>query len=222
VLQPGTDVKRLEDATRAVFDKVWGLNMSQLANMPLEEMTEVAREFSDLLLSMPFQMPQDFIYLSRAVGILSGMCTGLDPQFDPWQEMQPFTEQLLDQNSNRLRSSPGRSVPGSPTTRAALGMAGTLLQDFARRVYKLPALTDNVLSRADRGELEVKMMPGDGLQRQINRIEVATGQIALGVVFATITLASTILYVNQEHGLGIVGYVMAAIVLMMIWARGRG
>ncbi len=214
VLLPGTDTKRVEDATRAVFDKVWGLNMSEMANMPFEEMTALAKEFSDLLLSMPFQMPQDFIYLSRAVGILSGMCTGLDPEFDPWREMQPFTQQLLSSSSARTKS-----TVGGP--QATLEVTSKLAREFALRLYKLPALADNVLSRADRGDLKVHMTPDDSLKRQITRIETATSQIAIGVVFATLTLASTLLYVNHEQGVGIAGYVLAGISLIALLLRGR-
>ena len=36
------NARRVTPATRAVFDKVWGLNMSQMANMPFEEMTALA------------------------------------------------------------------------------------------------------------------------------------------------------------------------------------
>src|SRR5258707_13848225 len=137
VLLPSTNMKRVEEATRAVFDKVWGLNMAEMANLPLNEMTDMAKEFSDLLLSMPFQMPQDFINLSRAVGILSGMCTGLDPAFDPWREMQPFTEKLLEETSDRTKSALGgsrnplESFRGLPT-RASLDLAVKVLTDFMR------------------------------------------------------------------------------------------
>ncbi len=217
VLLPSANVERVEEATRAVFSKVWGLNMSEMANMPLEEVTEVAKEFSDLLLSMPFQMPQDFIYLMRAVGILSGMCTGLDPNFDPWQEMQPFTQRLLEQSSERTRATLGGGARG-----ATFEIAAKAIRDFVLRAYKLPALTDNVLTRAEQGSLQLKMSPNDEMQRQIDRIETATGQIAIGVVFATLTIASTLLHINQEQQLGAIGYVLAALTLLMIILRGRG
>ncbi len=217
VLLPSANVERVEEATRVVFSKVWGLNMSELANLSFDEMTDVAKEFSDLLLSMPFQMPQDFIYLSRAVGILSGMCTGLDPQFDPWREMQPFTQRLLSQSSQRTREALG-AAPG----RANFEVAAKIVRDFFMRAYKLPALTDNVLTRAEQGNLELKMSPTDEFQHQLTRIEAATNQIAIGVVFGTLALASTLLYVNHQEQLGTVGYVLSALTLLMIVLRGRG
>jgi predicted unusual protein kinase regulating ubiquinone biosynthesis (AarF/ABC1/UbiB family) len=212
VLMPGTDMARLEEATRAVFAKVWGLNMEEMANMPFDEMTNVAREFSDLLVSMPFQMPQDFIYLSRAVGILSGMCTGLDPRFDPWREMQPYTQRLLGENTTTT----------SPINRATLDLGLKVVRDFVTKAYKLPSLADNVLSRADRGELQVRMLPDDALKQQMNRIENTTSQLTLGIVFSTLSVVSTLLYVNQEQNLGLVGYAFSGLTLLLILIRSRG
>ena len=39
--------------------------------------------------------------------------------------------------------------------------------------------------------------------------------------FAALTLASTLLYVTHEQVLGIVGYVISGITLVMLLARGR-
>jgi predicted unusual protein kinase regulating ubiquinone biosynthesis (AarF/ABC1/UbiB family) len=214
VLMPSADVARLEEATQAVFGKVWGLNMSELTNLPFDEMAGVAQEFSDLLISMPFQMPQDFIYLSRAVGILSGMCTGLDPQFDPWREMQPFTEKLLAAQNGSATAIAG--------PRAFLEIGLKAIRDFAARAYRLPQLADTVLSRAEQGELTVKITPNDNLYKQVNRIEASVGQLSLGLIFATMVLASTLLYTQGEQSLGTVGWIISAVVMVLIFARGRG
>jgi predicted unusual protein kinase regulating ubiquinone biosynthesis (AarF/ABC1/UbiB family) len=201
-----------------VFDKVWGLNMTELANLPFEEMSGIAKEFSDLLLSMPFQMPQDFIYLSRAVGILSGMCTGLDPEFDPWREMQPFTQKLLENSSEQTQTILGSQISNA---RSTVEVTSKLVLDFVTKLYKLPTLADNVLMRANRGELEVKMSPDDTLKKQISRIEQSTNQLVVGMIFATLAVVSTLLYINNEHSLGIAGYLASAFTLLVMFIRSR-
>src|SRR5262245_33339379 len=72
-LLPDADTERIEEATKAAFDQVWGLSMSDIKNVSYTEARELGHEFNDLLFAMPFQVPQDFIYLGRAMGILSGM-----------------------------------------------------------------------------------------------------------------------------------------------------
>src|SRR5690606_1849093 len=88
-LMPNADTHRLEQATKAVFDQVWGMSMADLGNVGYDQMANIGSEFSDLLFSMPFQMPQDFIYLGRTMSILMGMATTLDPTFNPWHELMP-------------------------------------------------------------------------------------------------------------------------------------
>jgi len=219
ILMPSADRARLEAATRAVFDKVWGLNMNELSSLPFEDVTEVALEFSDLIMSMPFQMPQDFIYLSRTIGILSGMCTGLDPQFDPWREMQPFATRLLAEESEVRRGN-------LPVLNGAAGVLASAalktIRDFFARTYRLPALADTVLDRAERGELVVQVKPSDAFGQQVTRIESAIHQISLGVIFTATSVTSAILYVGGERGWGTMGFMAAGVIFVMITLRGRG
>jgi predicted unusual protein kinase regulating ubiquinone biosynthesis (AarF/ABC1/UbiB family) len=99
LLLPGADLARIEDAARAAFDRVWGLNMAEIGQMPVSEVAALGAEFKDLLFTLPFQVPQDFLYLTRCVGILAGMCTGLDPNFNPWRAVRPFVTDVLDEDS---------------------------------------------------------------------------------------------------------------------------
>ncbi len=224
VLLPDANKQRIEEATRVVFEKVWGLNMKELQDLPYDEMVALGKQFSDLLLTMPFQMPQDFIYLSRAVGILSGMCTGLDPNFDPWKEMQPFTSKLLSVSGSRTQTAMGANKSANSPT-GALAMAGValgIIRTYALRLTKLPTLAETVLARADRGELNVQATLDPETHDQITRIETTLGKLVSGMVFATLTLASTLLYINHVYGLGTFGYVLAGLALMVLVLRGRG
>lgn len=220
IVMPSADMARLEAATRTVFDKVWGLNMDEMRNLPFEEVTSVAMEFSDLLLSMPFQMPQDFIYLSRTVSILSGMATGLDPEFDPWREMQPFAEKILNEGRTPTNGR-GLSFFGNGASGLFTQAALKSIRDFLSRAYRLPALADTVLDRADRGELVVQVKAGSELQQQISRMEAALSQLSVGLVFAAVLIVSTLLYIGGERGAGTFGYIVSFFLFIMVLLRGR-
>ncbi|MCZ7669118.1 MAG: hypothetical protein M5U34_18965 [Chloroflexi bacterium] len=53
-------------------------------------MQELSREFRDLLYDFPFQVPQDFIYLGRAIGMISGLVSQLNPEINPWYYLEKF------------------------------------------------------------------------------------------------------------------------------------
>lgn len=229
VLLPGADLARIEEASRQVFDRVWGMSMAEISAMQFQEMAALAREFRDLLFTLPFQVPQDFLYLTRCVGILSGLATGLDPSFDPWREIAPFARELL---AEREDLAPGplplkltlRDLLDPATVRALLsGQQVALLRDtgldLLKRVIELPALAEDVLRRADRGELTVRAAFAPDAEQRVARLERAVSRLAGAVVFAGIAVSSTILYVGGEPTLGGIGLGLSALTLLgMFWA----
>jgi predicted unusual protein kinase regulating ubiquinone biosynthesis (AarF/ABC1/UbiB family) len=154
---------------------------------------------------MPFQVPQDLIYLGRAVGILSGMCTALDPEFNPWTALAPYAQRLAERE---LRLN-----------------AGTVLDQLrrlGRQVLELPQLAEGVFRRAERGELQVRTTPDPESQRQQRRLQAAINQLAIGLVSASLVIAGTILVVNDERALGFAGYALAGVSLLaMLWRGAR-
>jgi predicted unusual protein kinase regulating ubiquinone biosynthesis (AarF/ABC1/UbiB family) len=217
ILMPSADKARLEAATRAVFERVWGLDMNELTNIPFDEMSGVALEFSDLLLSMPFQMPQDFIYLSRTISILSGMCTGLDPRFDPWRAMQPYTQRLLADANGEKAAANGTLG----TAQFFIEAAFKSVRDNVGRASRLPALADTVLSRAERGELVVQVRPDEALQKQVTRIERTLDQVTNGLIFGTVVLSSTLLHINGEQGISTIGFIVSGFLLIGLLFKRR-
>ncbi|HEX7973630.1 MAG TPA: AarF/UbiB family protein, partial [Anaerolineales bacterium] len=87
VLLPTADLLLLEKAEAKLFEQFWGKNMTELSHIDPGEVREFLGEFRELLYALPFQVPHDIIYLGRAVAILSGMCTGLDPSFNVWDHL---------------------------------------------------------------------------------------------------------------------------------------
>lgn len=227
MLLPGADLDRLEQASRAAFDKVWGLNLSQISHMQFSEAVELGHEFRDLIFSMPFQVPQDFLYLARCIGILVGLCTGLDPSFNPWREVAPFASTLLD-DSREARSGPLGFIPHDlrdllkpQTLRTLLSgeNADLLLEtglDMARRAIQLPVIADDVLRRADRGDLAVRAAPTPEFERQVGRLEHAAHRLSGAVVFAGLAVSSAILYTGGAHTPGTVGLVLSGLALLRV------
>ncbi len=227
VLLPGADTHRIAEATQAIFDQVWGLNMSQLYQVDYAVMRGMARQFSDILYTLPFQVPQDFVYLGRTVGILSGMCTGLDPTFDPWKAMQPFVQGLLAEDSadtarrgwdSLLTWDNVRALLTPETVSAALDTGRKLLT----RAVTLPLQADTVLSRAERGDLSFYAKMTEDFERRLARLERTGRQIVLSLIFASLLLCSTLLYVNAERDLGMAGFALTFVAFLILITRRGG
>ncbi|HKJ27557.1 MAG TPA: AarF/UbiB family protein [Anaerolineales bacterium] len=149
ILLPGADLDLIEQAESAMFDRFWGKSMDELRNIEFEEMHKFAQEFRELVYDMPFQVPQDLIFLFRTVAILSGICTGLHTDFNLWTVMAPYTEKMVAEEA------------GASTW---LREAGLILQTL----IALPRKTENIIDRLNRGGLVVQTPAAERGLRTIN------------------------------------------------------
>lgn len=203
VLLPGADVKLLEQAETQLFDRFWGMSMSELRKINRSEMRQFAHQFRDLMFEMPFQVPHNLLLLGRTVAILSGMCTGLDPNFNIWEQLSPYAQKLV------------ASEVGS-NWEVWLDEIGELVKELAA----LPAQTGRVLTRLERGELNVN---APQVSRQIYYLESAVNRLVGSVVFAAFLFGGVLLYRSGDIMLGYVFWGLSglALVWMAFLARGH-
>jgi predicted unusual protein kinase regulating ubiquinone biosynthesis (AarF/ABC1/UbiB family) len=180
VLLPGADLRRLEEVHEALFERFWGVRIGSLRDVAFSEASYFLREYRDLLYEIPFQVQVDLLFASRAVGLLAGMSTQLDPEFDPWAETIPFAERLA---TEELR-----------TNWRGLFREG-LLQ--FQHLLTLPQRVDAFLSRAERGTLTVQASLSPETRRIINRLERSIQKTAWMVVTAALLIAGVFLLSNR-------------------------
>jgi predicted unusual protein kinase regulating ubiquinone biosynthesis (AarF/ABC1/UbiB family) len=182
ILLPGADLSLLKKAETQMFQYFWGKSMNDLTQIKFDEMHEFAFEFRDLLYSMPFQIPQDMIFLGRAVGILSGMCTGLDPQFNVFEHLVPFSQKLIAEE-----------------TKNEWGFWIKQAGEVARKLFMLPMRTDAMLSKMESGDLIVR---DPQLTDNVRRLERAILKATGGIIFTGFLVASLQLFQAQNNILG--------------------
>jgi predicted unusual protein kinase regulating ubiquinone biosynthesis (AarF/ABC1/UbiB family) len=195
ILLPGADLSELERVQNEVFDRFWGKDMSELTSVGFHEIREFAYEFRGLLYAMPFQVPEDLIMLGRSIGILSGMCTGLDPHFNVWEAIAPFAKKLIAEEDK------GQSEEWF-----------NILSVMARRLIQLPGKTEHVLDMIERGNIQFHVPK---LTEQVKRLERAVRLAAWGIVFVGLLLGGIQLVIEGISPFGEV--VLSAAVIVMIW-----
>jgi predicted unusual protein kinase regulating ubiquinone biosynthesis (AarF/ABC1/UbiB family) len=175
VLLPGADLRRLVEAHEDLFQRFWGVPIGELRDTALAEARYFLREYRDLLFEMPFQIQVDMLFVSRAVGILAGLATSLDPEFDPWAETIPFAEELAAEEL-----SPG------------LAVLARQLGEQARIALRLPERLDALLLHAERGTLPVQTRLEPEVRRTLERLD-RTGRRLVWTVAAAGLLLSGVL-----------------------------
>ncbi len=201
VLLPSADLKLIEMASMQAFDRFGGMSMGDLKNIDHAEMMHFGLQFRELMLDMPFQLPENLLLLGRTIAILSGMCTGLEPQFNVWTSIAPYASELI-------------SDEGGSTWDTILAEGTKLLQT----AIALPGRADRVLTQIERGELNVQTPM---LEFRIRKLERTTGRIASAVVFAGLLIAGALLR-ESDPTLSTVLMVASAVPGLAALMGGRG
>jgi len=199
IILPGADIDQLKQAGADVFELFWGRNMSELTQVRTEDVIKITKDYRQLIYSLPIQIPQNIIFLGRAIGILSGICTGLDPEFNLFDHLAPYTQQLIIEQ-----------IKPDPTK---------ILQDIGswlNTIYQLPLKLDELTYKLDQGEVSIKIPE---VNRQITRVEGAIRAVALSLIFSSLLLGGIQLKIANED---LLAYILfsSALVTGAAWLWG--
>lgn len=179
---PGADTERIIEAQTVLLDRIWGRKLLDLANPDPKEVQELTGQFRDLLFDFPFQIPQDFIYLGRALGMVSGLISQLDPEINPWYTIEKYGEELIQQQ--------GASALGE--------MSWEVLLEGIRPYLEMPPRILRLLEMAESGRLSVQQKPDAATLRQQERLENRLNRLSWSILGAAGMLSATLLYIFRK------------------------
>ena len=202
VLLPDADLELIEQAEAKAFDRFWGMTMDELRDIPFEEMQDFAKEFRELIYSMPFQVPQDIVFLLKTISILSGICTGLNPNFNFWESLMPYASKLLAED-------------GESRFDFFLSEAGAILQTL----IALPRQLDSALGKIERDELGVRVPQ---VESQLTGLELTMRRIVYALIFMALLISGVQLQLGGELLFSRLLYAGCVVVLVgLILARPK-
>jgi predicted unusual protein kinase regulating ubiquinone biosynthesis (AarF/ABC1/UbiB family) len=201
---PSADLKLVEKATEQVFARFYGMTTAELVRMDRRELRNFTHQFRDLLYEMPFQVPHDYIYLGRCAGILSGMCSSLDPNINYWTLMEPYARKILEEE-----------ITGG------LGDWLAKATEMLGLLVRLPTEADRFLGKALASELEVRVVPSRELDREIRGLTGAINRLVWGVVFAALFISGAMLLATHFIALGAIALAFSMVTLLGAILAGR-
>lgn len=184
---PGTDTRRLERALRLLIDRYYGMSVREFASIDVDEMIAMAYELRDIIYDFPFQIPIDFVLLARAIGILEGLCAGLDPDFNGFVVAEPYVRQLMTMEL------------------AEEGLAQRAvneMQGLALLLWRLPRELDQFLSETTRGDLEVRVSPTSQMEQLVARLDRSVNRLMDVIAFTGFLIAGVVMLTNGWLELG--------------------
>lgn len=148
----GANMAAMERGVALMMEQYYGMTLGEARDM---DIPEVAQDVENLLYGQPFQIPAQFAFTGRAIGVLVGVTTGLSPDFNFVEVATPYARKFL-----------GLDAEG----------AGETLQDIFNQVLEtgrilltLPRSLEQVITKLETGQIEVKMNGNGGNGRSRRR-----------------------------------------------------
>ncbi len=169
------------------------------------DLNYLLQDLETLLYEQPFQIPANFTFLGRALGTLYGICIGLNPEINFIDVARPYVEEIAPKGSGIFR----------------------LLKDkttqLATSLLELPPLALNVLRKAERGDLSVRVS-FQSVNEAIAENTRATRALTWALVFGCLLFGTIYLMVNHFEQVARYTGIFAVISLLpvIINSRNRG
>ena len=130
----------MERGVSLMMEQYYGMSLGEARDM---DIPEVAQDVENMLYGQPFQIPAQFAFTGRAIGVLVGVTTGLSPDFNFVEIATPYARKFL-----------GLDAEG----------AGETLQDIFNQVLEtgrillaLPRSLEEAITKLETGQIEVKL-----------------------------------------------------------------
>jgi predicted unusual protein kinase regulating ubiquinone biosynthesis (AarF/ABC1/UbiB family) len=197
VLLPSADTVQLERAIAELFKRFGGVGVAELTQTDPKEIREFALRFSDLVLALPFQLPENYLLLVRSISVISGVTSALNRNFNMWDAVDPFARSLLSGSANQSLARIGKD---------ALGLLTTLA--------RLPQRFDSLASRIERGELVYR---NPELEKRVSKTDRSLRSLTSGLVFGALLFAGITL---RQSGDPLGDWLLIGSVLPLVHALG--
>lgn len=201
VLLPSADTGELERAMTQLFARFGGMGFAELREVDPREFRDFAEEFGHVVRSLPFQLPENFLLIVRAMSLTSGVCSALDAEFNLWDSIEPYATKLIrDERGNVVQD----------LAKQAVEIAGIAIG--------LPKRLDSLVTRIDEGSVAVS---NPSLERRVARLERTARRVVSATLFAALLVAGAVLRAD-DAGFGTVLMIASVLPLLHALFAGRG
>ena len=200
VLLPSADTVELEKVMTTLFARFGGMGFAELRELDPKQFQDFAVEFSDVVLTLPFQLPENFLLIIRAVSLTSGVSSALYPAYNLWDSVEPYAAQLL------------RDEAGNMVT----DIAKQAIQNVAI-AWRFPERIDAVLTQVEDGTLPLR---APRLEREVARLDRTARRLVSTGLFSALLIAGAVVRAD-DSGLGTGLMIASALPLTHALLGGR-
>jgi len=179
--------------------------LDNFMDKPFEEqsITKISDDLYEIAYGQPFRFPATFTFVMRAFSTLEGVGKGLDPDFNFMQVAQPFAMQLMTNTNNGLGAS-------------LFDELGRQAAQVGNTALGLPRRIEDTIDKLEKGDvlIRVRSSESDRLLRRLSTMQLGTNYT---LIFSTLLISATLLFVNQYVAIAVVVLLMAIVPGYALW-----
>jgi predicted unusual protein kinase regulating ubiquinone biosynthesis (AarF/ABC1/UbiB family) len=202
-LLPWANRGEIERAATKVFARYWGISMSDIQNLDVNEMRGFLSEFRSLIYQAPFQIPADLLFLGRALGILSGLAMQIDVNFNVFEAAAPFAQKLLADESSALRQEVLQQVI-----------------DTGLALVRMPRQFDRMADLLASGDLRVTINEQDRLLHELTRLNQSVSRVPWAIMAMGLFLGAVLLLALGQIAFSLIAFGLAVVCGLWMLLKG--
>lgn len=194
-IKPAANLLSLQKAIALLLLVLEDIQFKELGNLKVDGFLEELREF---IYSQPFQIPVHYTFLGRAVGTLSGIAAGLDPNMNILAVIKPYAKQVLGQDFSPLQ------------------LVWQKAKKIVQAGVEIPPLLEQTLREFRTGDIQMKVEMGPVL-RQLRFQETLVNRIVWTILLASTGMGAVVAWTNGQEKLTIsLLYIMGGFALLLV------
>ena len=194
----------LPSANMEILTRAVDVMLKQMRGVPLQEgsaLSGLVRDFQDFLYEEPLQFPAQYMFLGRAIGMLFGLVSHLEPDLD-WMALLkdkalPMINEkrvLWDNQYYQWIRAQVEQVFG-PAGKLAWDRAAEKIALWGQIGLRLPESLDKTLTRVGRGSVQTR----PELTSVLRRLDHLSGQVNLAVFLVSAGMMAILAALWQDQ-----------------------
>ncbi len=197
---PKADRVQLRQRLAYMFDRYYAETLQQLANL---DVPRLLRDFEALLQDDAIQVPGQLAFLGRAIALLVGLATSLDPNINLVRLFAPYARRFVTEDQGGMA-----------------GFAANRVRSLALDAVELPSLTSRVLRRIDDGDLDGQIRWSEGSQ-ELRRLRRSIDSLGHSLYVLALLFSAVLLLGQHRSQLATAALALAALTALITWIRRR-
>lgn len=193
MVRPDGDRAQLRRQIQYLLDRYYAETLDELKSLDL---LGLLRDFENLLRTQPIQIPGQFAFLGRAIAILVGLATGLDPDINLVELFAPYAKRFVTEDHG-----------------GTLGYTKRMAVDMAHTLLDLPELSSRILKQVENGEIETKVEWKQGIG-QLRLMHKGLRSLTQSVYVVGFSLIGTLLFLHHFTFLSVAFYILSGLILL--------